>query len=147
MSTRGFFAIGVWHPKTKVNIGTLIRTAHIYGASLCFTIGRRYRKQASAVKLDRHIPVLHFDTTEQWRQAMPANARLVAVEMSDEATPLAEYKHPERAIYLLGAEDHGLRADMMQGCEIVQLPGERSVNVAVAGSIVLYDRWTKGLVT
>ena len=74
---------------------------------------------------------------------MPANARLIAVEMNENSHCLENFVHPERAIYLLGAEDHGLSEEMMRGCQIVQLPGERSMNVSVAGSIVLYDRVVK----
>jgi tRNA G18 (ribose-2'-O)-methylase SpoU len=141
---RGFCAIGVWHAKTSVNIGTLVRSARILGADFVFTIGRRYKHQSSECKHGRHIPILHFDTTDAWRQAMPANARLVAVELADGATNLVDFDHPQRAIYLLGAEDHGLTADMMRGCQVVRLDGDFSLNVAVAGSIVLYDRAAKG---
>lgn len=49
-----------------------------------------------------------------------------------------------QACYLLGAEDNGLTKEAISKCqELVYLPGERSLNVAVAGSIVLYDRISK----
>ena len=140
---RGFCAIGIWHTKNAVNVGTLVRSARIMGADFVFTIGRRYKSQSSECKHGRHIPILHFDSVEAWRQAMPANARLVAIEMADGASNLVDFKHPQRAIYLLGAEDHGLSAEMMRGCQVVQMDGAYSLNVAVAGSIVLYDRAAK----
>lgn len=140
---RGFCAIGIWHAKTEENIGSLIRSARILGANFAFTIGRRYRRQSSECKLGRHLPVLHFSDFDDWRASMPPNARLVAVEMHKRAHRIETFIHPEQAIYLLGAEDHGLSEHMMQGCQIVQIPGERSLNVAVAGSIVLYDRLVK----
>jgi len=36
---------------------------------------------------------------------------LVCVELDERATPIQEFKHPQQAIYLLGAEDHGLTQD------------------------------------
>lgn len=52
--------------------------------------------------------------------------------------------HPLRALYLLGAEDHGLPPEVLARChEVVQVPSPSpySLNVAVAGSLVLYDRY------
>ena len=108
---RGFFAIGIYHTKTATNVGTLIRSAHSFGADFVFTIGRRYTKQGSSMNQEKHIPVMHFETVQEWKEAMPSNARLVCVELDERATPIQEFKHPQQAIYLLGAEDHGLTQD------------------------------------
>ena len=52
--------------------------------------------------------------------------------------------HPERAVYLLGSETDGLSPEALEHCaDVVQIPGEFSLNVSVAGSIVLYDRLLK----
>ena len=56
---------------------------------------------------------------------------------------LKEFHHPERAIYLLGAEDHGIPPAILKKCQhTVSLKSVRteSFNVAVAGSIIMYDR-------
>jgi tRNA G18 (ribose-2'-O)-methylase SpoU len=58
--------------------------------------------------------------------------------------PLEKFKHPERCIYLLGAEDHGIPPEIMDKCNgSVQLLGDYCMNVATAGSIVMYDRAVK----
>ncbi len=57
---------------------------------------------------------------------------------------VTEFKHPERCVYLLGAEDIGLSKDAIDKChKLVQLPGDYCMNVAVAGSIMMYDRHSK----
>ena len=142
---RGFYAIGIEHGKCNMNVGTLWRSANIMGAAFIFTVGRRYKKQATdTLKTWRTIPLLHFDTIEDLTAHMPHDTLLVGVELMDTARPLPEYKHPERAVYLLGAEDHGLSGEAITACNhIVVLPGERSMNVSTAGSIVLYDRYAK----
>ena len=61
-------------------------------------------------------------------------------------TPLSQFEHPERAVYLLGAEDAGLPAPIARACHhVVSLEGDRaaSYNVATAGTIVMYDRLHK----
>ena len=78
-------------------------------------------------------------------EAQPFGALLVAVEMGGESS-LEEFEHPERAVYLLGAEDTGLPESVVRACHRhVTLPVERyeSFNVAVAGAIVMYDRLAK----
>jgi tRNA G18 (ribose-2'-O)-methylase SpoU len=145
LETRGHFGIGIEGSKTPVNVGTLWRTAGILGASYIFTIGHRYPKQASdTIKAWRHIPLYtYLDLTAMLRH-VPEATEVVAVEMDDTARDLASFKHPERACYLLGAEDRGLSDEALARADrVVRLPGSYSLNVAVAGSIVVYDRLAK----
>jgi tRNA G18 (ribose-2'-O)-methylase SpoU len=139
---RGYFGIGIVGGKTPVNVGTLWRSAGILGAAFIFTVGHRYPKQASdTIKAWRHIPLWEFASVDDLCFHMPRECELIGVEMHDRAKPLSGFKHPERACYLLGAEDHGLDAKTIDRCSrLVQLPGQFSLNVAVAGSIVLYER-------
>lgn len=144
---RGYFAVGIYHPKKEVNIGSLWRTANILGAAFIFTVGRRYSPQTSdTVKSWRHVPLFNFDTLDALWGALPYSCPLVGVELNESAVPIERFLHPERAVYLLGAEDHGLPPDVMKRCHhLVRLQGGISMNVAIAGSIVLYDRVSKAV--
>lgn len=145
MAKRGYFGIGILNPKTEENIGTLWRSAYIMGASFIFTIGKRYKKQASDTPQSwKHIPLYNYETFEEFYKTMPYDCRLVGVELDNKSVAIEEYKHHERCIYLLGAEDHGLTKEAIDKChELVILPGDICLNVSVAGSIVLYDRILK----
>ncbi len=140
---RGFFSIGVYGPKTEMNIGTLWRTANIFGASFIYTVGRRYKKQATdTLHTPKHIPLFHFASVEDLYEHLPHGCRLVGVELTPEAQASHRYAHPQQCCYLLGAEDNGLPQRVVDKChDLIRLPGERSLNVAVAGSMVVYDRW------
>jgi tRNA G18 (ribose-2'-O)-methylase SpoU len=131
--------------KTDLNYGTLFRTAQVFNADFLFLIGRRFKTMASDTgKSFRHIPVFEYQTFEDFRSHLPYNCQLVAIEMDDKARLLKDFTHPERACYLLGAEDYGISKEVLGQChQIIKLPGERSLNVSVAGSIVLYDRITR----
>jgi len=139
---RGYFEIGIYHTKTEANVGTLWRSAYQLGASGIFTIGRRYKQQASdTVCSPRHIPLRHYVSFEEFKASRPVGAVLVGVEMG--GTPLEGCTHPAQAIYLLGAEDNGLPDSVVQQCNrVISLSSVRvnSYNVAVAGSIVMYHR-------
>lgn len=146
MSNRGYFGIGVFHGKTQENIGTLWRSANIFGADFIFTIGKRYSGQCTdTMKTPRHIPLFNFTDWDDFMAHIPYDCPVVAVELDEDSIPIKHYVHPERCIYLLGAEDHGIPQEVLKRCrEIVQLPGDACMNVSVAGSIVMYDRVNKG---
>jgi tRNA G18 (ribose-2'-O)-methylase SpoU len=141
----GFYGIGLVHPARELNVGTLWRSAYILGASFIFTVGTRYRPQAGDVtRTWSRIPLYHHDTFETLYRSLPHDTRLVAVEMTPDAAALRDYVHPARAVYLLGNEQTGLPPGVLAAChERVRLPGEFSLNVAVAGSLVIYDRISK----
>lgn len=141
---RGYFGIGVYHPKTTENIGTLWRSAHNFGADFIFTIGKRYKRQASdTTKADKHIPLYEYDTFEDFKNNLPKGCRIVCVEQAEGASNLKTIAHPEAAAYLLGAEDYGIPEKLMFGCQKVFIDTPMCLNVAVAGSIVMYDRKNK----
>mgnify|MGYP000277134223 FL=1 len=87
------------------------------------------------------MPYFHYETFDAFFKNLPKGARLVGVELTDTAEALETFHHPRRCVYLLGAEDHGLSKQAIEQSHfLVKFKSELSLNVAVAGSIVLYDR-------
>ena len=145
MTGRGFYGIGIVGSKTPINVGTLWRSAGILGAAFMFTAGRRYPKQASdTIKAWKHTPLFEFDDADALFSALPMGCIPIAVEMGAHSKSLTTLVHPERACYILGAEDTGVPERVLTRCPyVISIPGAHSLNVAVAGSIVLYDRVAK----
>lgn len=155
-SIAGFFTCGVVGAKHSHNLGTLWRSAFQLGAAGIFVVADRgaaggaaalapHKEASDTTKAWRSIPMWQHSDWNAFCEAQPYGAVLVAVEMGGEAT-LDEFVHPERAVYLLGAEDTGLPQSVVRACHRhVTLPCERyeSFNVAVAGSLVMYDRLAK----
>lgn len=148
MRDKGFFGIGCINMKNSLNYGTLFRTAQIFNADFIFVIGNRFKQQSSdTMKSWRHLPTFHYKDFDDFNIHRPYDCRLIGIELIKTATPIQDFKHPKQACYLLGAEDNGLTKEAIDKCqEIVYLPGERSLNVAVAGSIVLFDRINKAII-
>ena len=141
---KGYYGIGIYHPKTRDNIGTLWRSAHNFGADFIFTIGKRYTKQASdTTKATRHIPLHEYKDFEDFKNHIPLGAQLVFIEQTEGARNLQECCHPKSAVYVLGAEDEGVPEKLMRGFQKVFIDTPMCINVAVAGSIVMYDRSIK----
>lgn len=143
--SRGYFAIGIEHTKDAKNVGVLWRSANLYGAAFVFTVGARYRPEASdTMNTPLHVPLFHFDTIADLHEHLPDGCPLVGVELTDDSIALANYTHPERVCYLLGAEDKGLSDEalsMVRQTVQIETPKPWSMNVAVAGSVVLHDRF------
>lgn len=142
---RGFCAIGIERGKTPANVGTLWRSAVCLGADFIFTIGARYPRQASdTVASWRHIPMFEYADVEDFRAHRPLDVPVVGVEMTDDAERLESFDHPERAVYLLGPEDGSLSKAALSVCQkVVRFESAYCLNVASAGTVVLYDRQAK----
>ena len=84
------------------------------------------------------MPQFAYDDVAQLVTATPRGAALVGIEMGGQA--LETFAHPERCVYVLGAEDEGLPKSVRRACRhVVSLPAIRSAsyNVAVAGALVV----------
>ena len=138
-------AIGMYQPKDDRNIGSLLRSAHLYDVDFTFQIGGTpYRYAATDTsRSTKHIPHQVYDDLEPLLTV--AAGRVVAVELDTHAVPLSRFAHPEHAVYLLGSENRGLPRDVLDRVgRIVQVetPNPWSLNVATAGAIVLHHRYT-----
>ena len=135
--------------KKEVNVGTLWRSAYIYGASFIFSTDHRYRKQASdTTKTYKHVPYYEYDDNNQFLSTYPYDCPMVGIELGNEldSISLPKFFHPERAIYVLGAEDGGIPKEVLAKCQYhIYIPSVREIclNVAMAGTLVMYDRYSK----
>ncbi len=142
---RGYFGVAVVNMKVEANYGTLFRSALAFDADLLCLIGRRFRKQPTdTTRSERHIPLLEFDTAEDFLAHVPYDCKIISVECIEKAQPLHVCTHPERAIYVLGPEDGNVPPAILAASHVtVRIPTLQCLNVAVAGSIVMYDRMVK----
>ena len=119
----------------------------VAASDFIFTAGRRFPQQASdTIKAWRHVPLFEYVSADDLFDHLPKGCIPVAVELATKARSLPRFIHPERACYILGAEDTGVPKRVLDRCPlVVEIPSDRCLNVAVAGSIVLYDRLSKSI--
>ena len=140
---RGYSALGVEGVSKARNAGAVIRTAHAFGAAFAFLVGgsmgRREIAQTDTSKSVEQFPLYKYDRIQDF--ALPDNCQLVGVEIATDAHDLPSFRHPRAAAYVLGAERTGLSDEMLSLCDhVVKIPTRFSLNLAVAGALVLYDR-------
>jgi tRNA (guanosine-2'-O-)-methyltransferase len=130
------------------NLGTLLRTCDAVGACIAVPPTSHYREALDhgdtlGQRLRPHVHWARPDN-DTWVHSMRSEGwRIVAAELADGATPLARLD-PARGptVLLLGHEHNGIPARWVEGaddCVEIPMVGQgASLNVAVAGSLVLY---------
>jgi tRNA G18 (ribose-2'-O)-methylase SpoU len=141
--TRGYFGLGVEGVSKSANVGALLRTAHAFGAAFCFTVAAgfdaRAARAADTSDTQSHVPMWRFDDIAT--MDLPQGCVLVGVELLEDAAELPSFRHPVNAAYVLGPERSGLSEPVLARCRhVVRIPTRFSLNLAVAGALVLYDR-------
>jgi tRNA G18 (ribose-2'-O)-methylase SpoU len=140
---RGYFAAGVDGVSKPMNLGNLMRIAHAFGASFFFTVEPQAKladiRNADTSASAGHVPYYQFATAADMR--LPQGCQLVGVEITEDAVELPRFKHPLRAAYVFGAERYSLSPSTLSRCAfVVKIPMKFSINVGMAGAIVMYDR-------
>jgi hypothetical protein len=72
-------------------------TAQNLGASYIFTIETTMLKACDTHNAVKSIPYFHYESFEDYKTYL--KARLVGVELNDNATDLELFEHPRRCVY------------------------------------------------
>jgi TrmH family RNA methyltransferase len=135
-------ALALWRVADPGNVGTLLRSADAFGASLALSPGcadvtgpKALRASAGAVF---RVPVAGFDE--------PHGRRIALVPEGGKPLPGIDPGVP--VTFVLGAEREGLPEDVVAACDetatIWIAPTAESLNVAMAGTIALYEHRRRG---
>ena len=92
----GWYGIVIFNPKYSPNVGTLLRTAHIFGCNFVATIGDRYlRQRTDTTFTERHLPVFKFDSFEECSETLPSKCSRIAVEIDNQSKSIYKFTHPD----------------------------------------------------
>ena len=130
-------ALALWRSGDPGNVGTLIRTADAFGASVELSEGcadptgpKALRASAGAIF---RVPL---------GEAAGTRIGLVA----HGGRPLSALEFGDRTVFVVGAEREGLPEEVLAACDdtaTIALPGAaESLNVGAAGAIALYE-WSR----
>ncbi len=138
-------SIGLSNPKSPTNVGAVMRAAGCFQVDAVFYTGTRYDRAAkfkTDTKNTRHtLPLMNV---AQLAESIPADTKLVCIELAEGATPLPEYRHPDNACYIFGPEDGTLDQALIDSADaVVYIPTTGCLNLAASVNIVLYDRTAK----
>ncbi len=143
MTPRGYFGVGLEGVSKPLNLGAVMRTAHAFHASFLFTLAEspslRVVKHADTSVSHRHVPYYAWADLDEMR--LPHGCKLVAVELTDDAEELPQFRHPLQAAYMLGPEKGSISDEVLAVADhVIKIPTRFCINLGLAAAIVLYDR-------
>ena len=129
--------LALWHVADPGNVGTLIRAADAFGAGVALSAGCADPTGPKALRASMgsifRVPVAEFDE--------PAGRRVALVSHGGEQ--LADVDLSGEVVLVLGAERDGLPEEVLARCDAsATIPiagGAESLNVAMAGTVALYE--------
>lgn len=142
------FAVAAWEISKEHNVGSLVRTAHATAAAEVILVGRREFNVEAARTAELYTDVVHLADEQALRRRMASRGwQLVAVEIDERSMSLFEAEYPPNPCFLLGPELGALPESLLaDAATVVQIPQwglVPSLNLAIAGSIVIYDYLAK----
>ncbi|MCP4901797.1 MAG: TrmH family RNA methyltransferase [bacterium] len=137
-------AVAAWEITKEHNMGGLVRTAHAAALEEVVFAGTRDWNVEAAKTSELYTSVTQVgDAAALLEHCRQRSWTLVAVELDPRSVSVFDATYPSRPCFLLGAELHGLPEELLDASElIVQIPQwglVPSLNLAIAGSIVIYD--------
>jgi len=129
--------LALWHVADPGNVGTLLRAADAFGAGVALSPGCADPTGPKALRASMgslfRVPVSAFDE--------PAGRRVALVSRGGD--PIAEVDLSGEVVLVLGAEREGLPEEVLARCAakatIPIVGGAESLNVAMAGTVALYE--------
>jgi tRNA G18 (ribose-2'-O)-methylase SpoU len=148
MRTRAFRVhIAIENLQHDFNIGSIVRSANAFNVASVSIVGRRHWNRRGAMSTEKYLTLHHFKTPEDLRNwAVDNKVTIVGVDNVEGSIELRNADLPKDCVLVFGQEGPGLSADMRSICEqliaIEQYGSTRSINVAAAAAIVMYE-WVR----
>jgi TrmH family RNA methyltransferase len=128
--------LALWRVADPGNVGTLVRSADAFGAGVALSEGCADPTGAKALRASMgavfRVPLAAFEEPSGRRVALVAHG----------GSPLPDLELDGDTVLVLGAERDGLPDEVLATCEAhatIPLAGGESLNVAMAGTVALYE--------
>jgi len=146
------FYLIIFNIAKKANLGTLLRSACAFGVHEVLVVGQRKALQTFGNKgTVQHLSFREFDSLPllgSWLKEH--HIEVVGIEIIEGATSVSKHRFRGDTAFMLGNEGTGLSKKQIGFCDrFMYIPhagnGTASLNVAVAGSIVLhhFSEWAE----
>lgn len=147
--TRLPFAVCALNITGDLNIGIMMRSACLLGASKFFIIGRkRYDRRTTVgsqnyILVERHDAMLDETTiNSEYVLSIIRSAGYTPISVECSGTNVSEYNFPKDVCLIFGNEGIGIPTNIINNTDCVSVPQYgvlRSLNVSSAASIVMYE--------
>ena len=144
--------VGLINPKSPQNVGSVMRAAGNYRVNAVFYTGNRYARalqlNPGTPKISRKVGLsIPLSEVNSLIDSADKDTTIVCVELAENATPLPDYQHPHKALYIFGPEDGSIdQQTINKADDVVYIPTVGCMNLAATVNVVLYDRLMKSAI-
>lgn len=138
--------IAIENLERDFNMGSIVRTANAFGVRHVHIIGRKQWNKRGAMATDKYLHVVYHQTVDEFVAYTGESRQIIIVDNINGATDIHETDMPLQSVLVFGSEKSGVSDEMKAAADaavaIRQLGSTRSLNVAAAASIAMYE-WTR----
>lgn len=140
-----YVEIGLINPKSPSNVGAVMRAAGCFQIDKVKYTGQRYARAAKfntdTKNISDNVPLIGLDNI---LEQLPADTKVVCVDLIEGAIPLPDFEHPQNALYVFGPEDGTINQNIIDAADTaVYIPTIGCLNLAATVNVVMYDRLAK----
>lgn len=139
--------VAAYQVKNPQNVGSLMRLIDNIGGDTLVLLDDENAKRASLIKKTaglsfNNVQLLRMTSTGFFQSILPGYT-VFAVETSEESSNIFATALPERPVFLLGSEMHGLPVELIAQCDHsihIPMTGKcKSMNISHALTVVLFE--------
>jgi len=138
--------IAIENLERDFNMGSIVRTANAFGVRQVHVVGRRQWNKRGAMATDRYLHVTYHQTVDDFAAAIEDGWQVTIVDNIEGATDIVRTELPKHTVLVFGSEKSGVSNEMKAVADSIvairQLGSTRSLNVAAAAAIAIYE-WTR----
>lgn len=139
--------VAAWRVKNPQNVGSLMRLVDNIGGERLILLDDENDKREASIKKTAGLSYknvqLEYHSSDEFFATIPEGYFLVAIETSENAVNLFQTKLPQKTVFLLGSEMHGLPADLLGHCKFsvyIPMTGKcKSMNISQALAVTLFE--------
>jgi len=137
--------LGLSNPKSPTNVGAALRAAGCFQADSILYTGERYNRAAAfCTDTQNRSDSIPLTGVTCLLESAPEGAKIVVIELVENAESLTDFQHPENAFYIFGPEDGTVKQKVVNKADsVVYIPTRGCLNLAATVNVVLYDRLAK----
>ncbi|GAD90641.1 hypothetical protein VHA01S_049_00360 [Vibrio halioticoli NBRC 102217] len=122
-----------------------MRAAGCYQADEVRFTGERFAKAAKYHTDTKDMTTkIALNQMQSMTDDLDDDIKIVCVELAEGATPLPQFNHPQKALYIFGPEDSSIPQSIVDKAdEVVYVPTIGCMNLAATVNVLLYDRLAK----
>ncbi len=139
--------VAAWKVKNPQNVGSLMRLIDNIGGDELILLDDENDKREASIKKTAGMSFAHvklsFQSSEDFFNSIPVGYEVCVIETSEGATNLFQTKLPDKIVFLLGSEVHGLPPELITKANravFIPMTGKcKSMNIAQALAVSLFE--------